>query len=113
MLTASSTKDNVFRISVILYLLLVDLVDQPPAASRGTLQDKFNIPIAKAISEEGRKSCTCLAVDANDKRGLDSIALGREDEVVLCLECQQESRQVTRLEVVFRTMFLHYQAFAG
>ena len=73
-LTASSTEDNIFRILVVLYLLLVNLIDQLPAASRGILQDKFNISIAKAIGKEGRKSRTCSVIDANNKcrTGFDS-----------------------------------------
>jgi hypothetical protein len=59
MLAPCSAKDDVFGISIVLHPSLVNLVDQPPATSRRTLQHKVDIPVLKAVGTEGRKSPTC------------------------------------------------------
>ena len=83
MFPAGGSEDDVFGVAVVLHPSLVNLVNQSPAAGRGTLQHQIDIPIPKAISKEGREPCPYPAVDTNNECKLDSIALDHVAEVVL------------------------------
>jgi hypothetical protein len=112
-LTTRGIKNDVFRISIILHSSLVNLVNEFSASSEGILQYKIDISISKIVDKEGRQSCPCSEVDADNKDKLDSITFGDEDEVVFVLQSQQNPGQVSRLEVILRSTFVHRQVFAG
>ena len=112
-LAACGAENDVFGISIVLHPPLVNLVDEPPASGGGSLQHKVNISIPKAVGEKGGQSCSCPAVDANNKGKLDAVTFRDEDEVVFVPQGQQNPGQVARLEVVLRSTLIHHQAFVG
>lgn len=71
------------------------------------MQRQVDIPISKAISEEGGEPRPCPAVDTDDESELDSIAFGYVDKVVLHPQGQHQPNQVLLLEVVFRAAFVY------
>ena len=63
-------------------------------------------PVAKPTREEGTNACACPAVDVDDERRLDAIALGNEDQVVSRPQGTENPGQVSLSKVVVWSMFI-------
>jgi hypothetical protein len=63
-LATGGAKHNIFRVAVVLDPSLIDLVDEPPPLGGCTLQHQFDIAVTETVGEEGGKSRSCPAVDA-------------------------------------------------